>query len=135
MRRSDTTINHKRAELFLMKTFRVALALFALALVLGVIVVISSQTDLLVTTRTDYFTTTTTSTVTITSVVNHTTMISIYENVEMTGTCAAVSYFAPDTSVVGQNMTETVGSSTFSTSTYGNHTVGYVMTSTSDNLS
>jgi hypothetical protein len=46
---------------------KIAFALLAILLVVGVIAVVSSQTNLLVTTRTDRFTTTTTSFVTVTS--------------------------------------------------------------------
>ena len=94
-----------------------------------------------------------------TSYVNSTTTYTttVYENVEMTGTCTAVSYIIPDTeevslttvtSVTGTNTTysvstvtishaseTTLGTTTYSTSTYaaiGN--VGYVVTTTSQDL-
>ncbi len=91
-------------------------------------------------------------TATVTSVVNHTTTVSIYENVEMTEICTAVSYVVPDTvgvspttititsgSVTSHSVsystvypgTYTLGTYSYSTSTYGNYTAGYVSVSTS----
>jgi hypothetical protein len=93
-----------------------------------------------------------------TSYVNSTTTYTttIYKNVEMVGTCTAVSYIIPDTEEVslttvtmtsGTNTTyfvntvtishageTTLGTTTYSTSTYANNTGVYTMTSTSDNL-
>jgi len=113
---------------------RTATALIAAALVAGVIAVLSLGTNRLVTTSTEWFTTTSTDLVTSTIVVNHRTTVSVYENVEMVGSCTAVSYFAPDTSSYGVNQTATIGTTTYPTSTYVNNTVGYAMTSTSQNL-
>ena len=80
---------------------------------------------------------------------------TIYKNVQMTGTCTAVSYFIPDTMAVSiTNVTvtsgtstsyyqssvtlsggeTTLGTTTYSTSTYGNGTTVYTTTSTSQNL-
>jgi hypothetical protein len=134
-----------------MKSVRIASALLAILLVVGVVAVVSSQTNLLVTTRTDRFTAMTTSFVTVTSILNHTTTVSVYENVEMTGNCTAASYFLPDTvsaapstatftsgkvtsysvtyTTVYQN--STIGTETYSASTFVNDTITLVVTTTS----
>jgi hypothetical protein len=93
-----------------------------------------------------------------TSYVNSTTTYTttVYKNVEMVGTCTAVSYIIPDTEEVSTtNVTvtsgtntmysvstvtishageTTLGTTTYSTSTFGNNTAVYTATSTSDNL-
>ena len=139
-----------------MKLTRIALGVLATLLVVGVIVVVSSETGLFATTHTERFTGTTTPVMTLTSVVNNTTTVTINENVQINGTCTAVSYIIPDTEEVslttvtmtsGTNTTyfvntvtishageTTLGTTTYSTSTYANNTGVYTMTSTSDNL-
>jgi len=131
---------------------KIAFALLAILLVVGVIVVVSSQTNLLVTTRTDRFTTTATSFVTVTSVLNHTTTVSVYENVEMMGNCTAVSYFlgdmqteyATNSTVTQGNSTsytlvitsvhsatvQTIGTKAYTTTAYANGTSVIITTST-----
>jgi hypothetical protein len=116
-----------------MKPARVAIAILAIALVIGVIAVISYQTnDTMTITHTEEFTTTSTSLITITSVVNKTTTtaISILGNVELTGNCTAVGVFIPDTSSAGVNQTQTYGNTTYSTTTYVNSTGWYVIRTT-----
>ena len=135
-----------------MKPVRIAFVLLVILLVVGALVAVSSETNLLVTTRTDRFTTT--SFLTITSILNHTTTVSVYGNVELTGYCTAARYFIPDTSsaapstvtftsgnatsysvtytTVYQN--STIGTSTYSASTFANNTTILVITTTSYNL-
>jgi hypothetical protein len=119
-----------------MKPVRIASALLAILLVVGVIVVVSSQTNLLVTTRTDRFTTTAISFVTVTSILNHTTTLSIYGNVELPGNCTAVSYFSPDTVSSGATTatTDTISSTNYSTFIHVNATASYAITATSYDL-
>jgi hypothetical protein len=110
---------------------RVAVALLATALVVGVIIAVSYQTNNSVTTtHTEEFTATTTSVITVTNVVNRTTTLSILGNVELTGSCTAVSVFIPDTSSAGVNETGTYGSTTYTTTTYVNTTGWYVIKTT-----
>jgi hypothetical protein len=109
----------------------VAVALLAIALVVGVLVAVSYQTNNTVTTtHTEEFTTTSTSLVTTTSVVNRTTTVSILGNVELTGSCTAVGVFVPDTTSAGVNETGTYGNTTYSTTTYVNTTGWYVIRTT-----
>jgi hypothetical protein len=117
-----------------MKPVRIASALLAILLVVGVIVAVSSQTNLLVTTRTDRFTTT--SFVIVTSILNHTTALSIYGNVELPGNCTAVSYFSPDTVSSGATTatTDTISSTNYSTFIHVNATASYAITATSYDL-
>jgi hypothetical protein len=134
-----------------MKPVRIAFVLLVILLVVGALVAVSSETNLLVTTRTDRFTTT--SFLTITSILNHTTTVSVYGNVELTGYCTAAHYFIPDTisaapstvtftsgnatsysvtyTTVYQN--STVGTETYSASTFVNDTITLVVTTTSTN--
>jgi hypothetical protein len=89
-----------------------------------------------------------------TSTTTYTT--TVYKNVEMVGTCAAVSYIIPDTEEVSiTNVTvssgtattyslstitvsrageTTLATTTYSTSTYENNTTVYTTTTTSQNL-
>jgi len=140
-----------------MKLTRIALGVMATLLVVGVIVVVSSETGLFATTHTERFTGTTTPVMTLTSVVNNTTTVTINENVQINGTCTAVSYIIPDTEKVSlTTVTVTSGTSTtyyvstitishagettLGTTTYSTFThvaisnVGYVVTTTSQDL-
>src|ERR1700722_5514798 len=139
-----------------MKPVRIAFSFVAILLIVGVIAVVSSQTSLLVTTRTEELTTTTTSLMTVTSIVNHTTTVSVYENIRVVGNCTAVSYDVPDTvEVYMTNVTITSGNTTmysisegppiypstgtygatrYTTSSYANQTSIFVVTSTSTDL-
>jgi|GEM_PF-3298339 hypothetical protein len=119
----------------------VAFGVLATLLVIGVIVVVSTQTALFVTTHTERFTTTTT--------------VSGYATVELVGDCSATTYVVPDTEVImptnvtvtsGSSTsyylststiypgTSTLGSTTYSTSTYANGTEIIVVTTTSEDL-
>jgi hypothetical protein len=82
-----------------MERTRAALALLAIFAVAGVIVVFASQTTMSVTvsTRTERFTTT----------------MTVYENVEVVGSCTAVSYDLPDVDIAMRvTVTVTSGNST-----------------------
>jgi hypothetical protein len=110
---------------------RVAVALLAIALVVGVIIAVSYETNNSVTTtHTEEFTATTTSIITVTNVVNKTTTLSVLGNVELTGSCTAVGVFIPDTSSAGVNETGTYGGTTYTTTTYVNTTGWYVIKTT-----
>ena len=93
-----------------MKPVRIAFALLAILLVVGALATVSSETNLLVTTRPDR--STTTSFLTVTTILDDTTTVSDYGNVELTGNCTAARYFIPDTvSAAPSTVTFTSGTS------------------------
>jgi hypothetical protein len=137
-----------------MRASRAFIAVLSMALVVGALVVVSTQTSALGTIRTETFTTTTTfstavtltSPTTITIVDNHTStttqVLTTTSTVNVTllpqtwvviGTCTATSYEIPDTETLGQTALETTTFESWKyTITYTNTTpVVVVVTSTS----
>ena len=126
----------------------------AVALIVGAVAVLSYQSNVSTITSTEQFTRTTTTTITVTSILNRTTMVSVYGNVKLTGDCTAASYFVPDTvevapstvtstsgSITSYSVTyttvyqnSTIGTSTYSASTFANGTTILVITTTSYDL-
>lgn len=54
-------------------------------------------------------------------------------NATLVGVCTAVSYFAPDTTSIDETYPTTLGTSTFTSTTYAAYTTTYAFTSTSTN--
>lgn len=126
----------------------------ATALVIGAVAIVAYQSNVRTTTSTERFTSTTTTTITVTSILNHTTTVSVYGSVKLTGDCTATSYFVPDTveespstitstsgSVTSYSVTyttvyqnSTIGTSTYSASTLVNDTTILMITTTSYDL-
>ena len=137
-----------------MRRGRAGATLLTMALVVGAVAVVAYQSTVSTTTSTERFTSTTTATITITSILNHTTTVSVYGSVKLTGDCTAASYFVPDTvevapstitstsgSITSYSVTyttvyqnSTIGTSTYSASTFANNTTILVITTTSYNL-
>lgn len=119
-----------------MRARRTLWLIVSVLVVAGVIALALSQTSLLTVTRTE------------------TATATVFENVRVTGTCIATSYFYPDTaelylttvtrtignttttyisSSVSYPETTTIGTTAYSVLTYANGTSSFVVTSTSTN--